>query len=63
MLTGNGQILKRITSHMKCFRYLEKSLSKFHPDIIVYNAGTDVLEGDPLGKLAVSAEVRFYLPV
>ncbi|XP_065205685.1 histone deacetylase 11 [Planococcus citri] len=36
-------------------KYIEKSLNKFHPDIIVYNAGTDILEGDPLGKLCVTA--------
>ena len=38
---------------------LEESLSKFHPDIIVYNAGTDILAGDPLGKLDISPEVCF----
>ena len=26
------------------------------PDLIVYNAGTDVLDGDPLGHCRVSAE-------
>lgn len=36
---------------------MERSLAKFHPDFIVYNAGTDILEGDPLGRLSVSAEV------
>ena len=36
---------------------LEESLSRFHPDMIVYNAGTDILEGDPLGKLSVSPKV------
>lgn len=41
---------------------MEKSLSQFHPDIIVYNAGTDVLDGDPLGRLAVSAEVCLFSP-
>lgn len=26
------------------------------PDLVVYNAGTDILEGDPLGLLAVTPE-------
>lgn len=39
-------------------RNFEKSLSLFYPDIIVYNAGTDILEGDPLGRLSISAEVK-----
>jgi histone deacetylase 11 len=39
------------------FRNLEESLREFHPDILVYNAGTDVLDGDTLGLLAISAQV------
>eukprot|EP01130_Rhizamoeba_saxonica_P002031 TRINITY_DN11837_c0_g1_i1.p1 TRINITY_DN11837_c0_g1~~TRINITY_DN11837_c0_g1_i1.p1 ORF type:complete len:335 (-),score=68.34 TRINITY_DN11837_c0_g1_i1:19-912(-) len=35
---------------------LEQSFSEFTPDLIVYNAGTDILEGDTLGNLNVSAE-------
>ncbi|XP_063236332.1 histone deacetylase 11 [Bacillus rossius redtenbacheri] len=35
---------------------LEAALQEFHPDILVYNAGTDILEGDSLGLLSVSAE-------
>ncbi|XP_018331299.1 histone deacetylase 11 [Agrilus planipennis] len=35
-------------------RGLRIALSEFQPDIIVYNAGTDILEGDPLGGLSVS---------
>ncbi|KAL6630093.1 hypothetical protein ACP70R_029858 [Stipagrostis hirtigluma subsp. patula] len=30
--------------------------SRFHPQLIVYNAGTDILDGDPLGRLKVSPE-------
>jgi len=37
---------------------LEEALREFHPDILVYNAGTDVLDGDRLGLLAISAQVR-----
>lgn len=32
------------------FQVAEK---KFDPDFIVYNAGTDILDGDPLGRLKV----------
>jgi histone deacetylase 11 len=38
-------------------RNLEEALREFHPDILVYNAGTDVLDGDRLGLLAISAQV------
>lgn len=31
-------------------------MKEFKPDIIVYNAGTDILKGDRLGLLAVSAD-------
>jgi acetoin utilization deacetylase AcuC-like enzyme len=27
--------------------------SRFQPQLIVYNAGTDILDGDPLGRLKV----------
>ncbi|VDN06465.1 unnamed protein product [Thelazia callipaeda] len=33
---------------------LEEVLNEFRPDIIVYNAGTDCLRGDPLGLLSIS---------
>ncbi|KAG2488842.1 hypothetical protein HYH03_012639 [Edaphochlamys debaryana] len=37
-------------------RALERAAEQLpRPDLVVYNAGTDVLEGDPLGGLAVSA--------
>ncbi|XP_047003568.1 histone deacetylase 11 [Schistocerca americana] len=35
---------------------LEEALREFHPDIIVYNAGTDILDGDRLGLLSVSSQ-------
>lgn len=35
---------------------LEKAFKEFKPDFIIYNAGTDILEGDPLGWLDVTAE-------
>lgn len=41
----------------KLRKFLDLSLSKFHPDMIVYNAGTDILLGDPLGLLDVTGNV------
>ncbi|KAJ3686511.1 hypothetical protein LUZ61_015675 [Rhynchospora tenuis] len=35
---------------------LEVAKSNFHPELVVYNAGTDILEGDPLGRLEISPE-------
>ncbi|VIO98146.1 histone deacetylase 11, putative [Brugia malayi] len=35
---------------------LEDVLNEFQPDIIVYNAGTDCLQGDPLGLLSISSK-------
>ena len=35
---------------------LEQSFKQFQPDIIYYIAGTDILDGDPLGALSISAD-------
>jgi len=35
---------------------LKVAESRFQPQLIVYNAGTDILDGDPLGRLKVSPE-------
>jgi histone deacetylase 11 len=40
---------------------LEKCLNEFQPDFIVYNAGTDILQGDPLGNLDITPEVYIYI--
>lgn len=45
----------------KLRKFLDLSLTKFQPDMIVYNAGTDVLLGDPLGMLDITVNVRFFL--
>ncbi|CAC5403504.1 HDAC11 [Mytilus coruscus] len=37
-------------------RHLERALNEFTPDVVVYNAGTDILEGDPLGNLSITAQ-------
>lgn len=38
-------------------RNLDSALDEFSPDVIVYNAGTDILEGDPLGNLSITPKV------
>lgn len=35
---------------------VNKAVAEFQPDLLIYNAGTDILAGDPLGALNVSAE-------
>lgn len=37
-------------------KHIPEALDSFKPDVIAYNAGTDVLVGDPLGNLAISPE-------
>lgn len=41
----------------KVERNLEKALQEHPPDVVVYNAGTDILEGDRLGGLSISPQV------
>lgn len=38
----------------------EEALNEFKPHLVVYNAGTDILTGDPLGCLAVSPQVFLF---
>ncbi|XP_006870575.1 PREDICTED: histone deacetylase 11 [Chrysochloris asiatica] len=40
----------------KVGRNITKALKEYLPDVVVYNAGTDVLEGDRLGGLSISPE-------
>lgn len=42
----------------KVERNLQKALQEHPPDVLVYNAGTDILEGDRLGGLSISPQVR-----
>lgn len=35
---------------------LEKDLDSFQPEFVIYNAGTDILQGDPLGNLSITPE-------
>lgn len=37
-------------------RNLQQAFGEFNPDIVVYNAGTDVLEGDSLGMLSITEQ-------
>ncbi|KAG8516909.1 Histone deacetylase 11 [Galemys pyrenaicus] len=40
----------------KVERNLERALREHPPDVLVYNAGTDILEGDRLGGLSISPQ-------
>ncbi|XP_048345962.1 LOW QUALITY PROTEIN: histone deacetylase 11 [Sphaerodactylus townsendi] len=48
--TEDTEYLQKVKTHV------EGALNEVKPDIIIYNAGTDVLEGDPLGGLAISPQ-------
>ncbi|XP_011419318.3 histone deacetylase 11 isoform X2 [Magallana gigas] len=37
-------------------KHTNEALDEFQPDAVVYNAGTDILEGDPLGNLSITAQ-------
>ncbi|XP_076972525.1 histone deacetylase 11 isoform X7 [Tamandua tetradactyla] len=40
----------------KVERNIKKALQEYPPDVVVYNAGTDILDGDRLGGLSISPE-------
>ena len=46
-----------MTLIMRNFRNLLVASKEFTPDLLVYNAGTDILVGDCLGGLSLSEEV------
>uniref|UniRef100_A0A671NA92 Histone deacetylase 11 n=2 Tax=Sinocyclocheilus anshuiensis TaxID=1608454 RepID=A0A671NA92_9TELE len=48
--TEDMEYLQKVELHS------EGALNEVRPDIIIYNAGTDVLDGDPLGGLAISPQ-------
>ncbi|XP_058115891.1 histone deacetylase 11 isoform X1 [Anopheles ziemanni] len=48
--TDDEEYLRKLR---KC---LQQSLAEFEPNFIIYNAGTDVLKGDPLGLLDITPE-------
>ena len=37
-------------------RNIEKAFQEFTPNLVIYNAGTDILSGDPLGRLNISRD-------
>lgn len=55
-----GVELRHMTEDRYYLRQLKRclmlALAEFKPDVVIYNAGTDVLRGDPLGSLAVSED-------
>lgn len=47
--TKDDEYLQKVEHHV------EEALNEFNPHFIVFNAGTDILEGDPLGNLSITA--------
>uniref|UniRef100_A0A2P2MIQ0 Histone deacetylase 2 n=1 Tax=Rhizophora mucronata TaxID=61149 RepID=A0A2P2MIQ0_RHIMU len=35
---------------------LEVAGQRFNPELVIYNAGTDILDGDPLGRLKINPD-------
>ncbi|XP_019941959.2 histone deacetylase 11 [Paralichthys olivaceus] len=48
--TEDPEYLQKVELHS------EGTLNEVRPDIIIYNAGTDILDGDPLGGLSISPQ-------
>uniref|UniRef100_A0A3B4A7M9 Histone deacetylase domain-containing protein n=1 Tax=Periophthalmus magnuspinnatus TaxID=409849 RepID=A0A3B4A7M9_9GOBI len=46
--TEDSEYLQKVELHC------DGALNEVRPDVIVYNAGTDILDGDPLGGLSIS---------
>ncbi|KAJ8640961.1 hypothetical protein MRB53_017655 [Persea americana] len=46
--TSTDEYLEKLDEALKVAEH------KFDPELVVYNAGTDILDGDPLGRLKVS---------
>lgn len=51
--TKDGQYLTSLESA------LQQASRDFQPDLILYNAGTDILEGDPLGRSGFTYALQF----
>lgn len=47
--TGDSEYLQKVTNA------LDAAFGAFEPDMVIYAAGTDILAGDPLGALDISA--------
>ncbi|XP_056380165.1 histone deacetylase 11-like isoform X1 [Hyla sarda] len=48
--TEDKEYLEKVETHVK------GALNEVTPDVIIYNAGTDILDGDPLGGLSISPQ-------
>ncbi|KAM8930749.1 histone deacetylase 11 [Pelodytes ibericus] len=48
--TEDKEYLGKVDTHIR------GALNEMTPDIIIYNAGTDILDGDPLGGLSISPQ-------
>lgn len=48
--TENEAYIQALSSSLK------ESFAQFTPDLIIYNAGTDILESDPLGRMNINEE-------
>ncbi|KAF5468007.1 hypothetical protein F2P56_012203, partial [Juglans regia] len=48
--TTTDEYLKKLDEALKV------AASMFDPELVVYNAGTDILDGDPLGRLKISPD-------
>uniref|UniRef100_A0A914Y3H8 Histone deacetylase domain-containing protein n=1 Tax=Panagrolaimus superbus TaxID=310955 RepID=A0A914Y3H8_9BILA len=53
--TEDAEYLRELKANLK------QALTEFLPDIIIYNAGTDCFENDPLGCLSISAKVSIFI--
>ncbi|GKV00159.1 hypothetical protein SLEP1_g12899 [Rubroshorea leprosula] len=58
-INQNVEVMSGTTTN-EYLRKLDEALKvaecKFDPELVVYNAGTDILDGDPLGRLKISPE-------
>ncbi|XP_028906657.1 histone deacetylase 11 isoform X5 [Ornithorhynchus anatinus] len=48
--TEDKEYLQKVEMHVA------GALNELRPDVVIYNAGTDILDGDPLGGLAISPQ-------
>ncbi|CAH0663703.1 unnamed protein product [Chilo suppressalis] len=49
-----GNKVEDLEYMLKLRTNLKAALKEFRPDILVYNAGTDILDSDPLGQMRIS---------
>ena len=51
--------IKRTTSneeYLRLVQSIEMDFNFYHPEFVIFNAGTDILGGDPLGELSMTRE-------